>query len=80
MLNNQLRHHLPGFHGSSVGIVGAIDLQHAAIGDNRLAFTGIYETAQHIDIAIKYVILRILVDTGDTFFMKHNSDIRSGHA
>ena len=79
MLNDKLRHYLPGISCCSVGIVSSVDLEHAGPSHYLLGFACVYEGSYHVNVSVKYVVLRILVCTVDTFFCEHYSDIRSGN-
>jgi len=80
MLHHEFGTDLPGLHGSRVGIVGAIDLQYAAEGDDFLDLTSVDKAAQHVDVAIKDVVLRILVGSVNALLDEHHGNIGSGNA
>ena len=77
MLYDELGHYLPSVSCCSVGIVSSVDLEHAGPSHDLLGFAGVYEGSYHVNVSVKYVVLRILVSAVDTFFCEHYSDIRS---
>ncbi|MPM26666.1 hypothetical protein SDC9_73170 [bioreactor metagenome] len=80
VLHHQLRHDFPGIPRGGVCVMRAVNLRHVAPGDELLALCRVHKRAQHVDVAIDHVILRILMAAVHALFRKHDGDIRPGHA
>ena len=80
MLNDQLRHYLPSVSCCCVCIVSSVNLKHAGPSHNLLGFASVYERSYHVNVSVKYVVLRVLVSTVNAFFSEHYCDIRTCNA
>ena len=80
VLHHQLGHDLPGLPGGGVGVVGAVDLSHTGPGDQLLAFAGVHEGADHVDVAVDDIVLGILMDAVDALLGEHDGDVGAGDA
>ena len=78
MLHEQLRRHFPCLFRGGVGIVRAVELQYAAVGEHTLCLRRVDERAVHVDISIQDVVLRILVRAVHAFLREQYRHFRSG--
>ena len=79
MLHEQLGRHLPGLPGRGIGVVCAIELQDAAVGQDPLRFGGIDEGAVHVDVPVEHIVLRVLVRPVHPLLGKQHRDLRTRH-
>ena len=80
MLNHEFGHDLPCFAGGCISVVCTVYLGHSCPCDELLALTGINKGTDHVDIAVDYIVLRILVYAVDALFCEHNSNIGTCNA
>ena len=59
--------------------MGAVDLEDTCAVHHFLSFGSVYEGAQHVNVAVEHVVLRVLVSTVDAFLGKENGNFRTGH-
>ncbi len=59
--------------------MGTVDLELAAVRDDCFAFTRVDEAAKHVDVPVKNVVLRVLMNAGNAFFDEHHGNIRASY-
>ncbi len=80
MLNHELRADLPRLHGGGVGVVSAVDLKDLRPCHDLLRLAGVDEATDHVDVAVEYVVLWILVSAVHALLGEHHCDVGAGHA
>ena len=80
VLHQQLRHDLPRLDRGGVGVVRAVDLQHAHRAHDALGHGRVDKAAEHVDVAVEHVVLRVLVRAVDALLGEHDGDLGPGHA
>ena len=80
VLNDQLRHYLPGFSCGGVGVVSAVDLEDLCPCHDLLGFAGVNKGSYAVDISVQNVVLRILVSAVDALLCEHDRNVRSGYS